>query len=448
MKYVRSIAPIALIFCLALLVRIVYNNVVAHNYVLVGDAISYNALAINIIKEHCFCRYPSVPTVDRAPLWPAVIALIYSIVGQHNYFVRLFLCCVDSGTCVLLYLFARDLFRHRFGLVAGLLVAVYPQMYMYVDWLYSETLFIFLVFAFCYALFRFQRTSKRTWIVWSGVFIGLLSLSRPNGLFFFDLFVLWAVIVGWRKILPWRLIAQSTLAITVILCVFVAPWTIRNYILTQTFIPGATGDGTVLIGSYNDVSLYNHFVIGKWVNPRQADPILANRYKYAFFDGPRAQIARETAYKRAAEQWILRHISSLPTLFEYHLLRIWAPAPDEVYFPGDASSQIFVAMVNTFPLFIYPLAAFGLLLTWKRWRELLFIYFVILLMIVQSIVFYGNVRLISPIQPMLLLLAVGTVWSLTSKEPGTLLGSLSKHIGINRKATNKLEQSNISTSSE
>src|SRR5260370_17466252 len=390
MKYVRYIAPITFIFCLALLMRIVYNNVVAHNYVMVGDAICYNTIAINIIKEHCFCLHSSIPTVDRAPLWPAVIALIYSFIGQHDYFVRLFLCCVDSGSCVLVYLFSRDLFRQRIGFLAGVVAAVYPQMYMYVDWLYAETLSMFLVFAFCYALLRLQLTSKRTWIVWSGVLFALLSLTRPNGLFTFGPFVLWAVIVGWRKILPWRFIAQSTLLLTFILFVSFPPWTVRNYALTQTFIPVATAEGTVLIGAYNDVSLNNSTSRRKSVNPNQANPILGNRYHYANSIGPRAQVARETAFKQAAEQWILHHISSLPTLFEYHFLRIWAQAPDEVYFPIDSSSKIFVDMVNIFPLFIYPLAAIGLLLTWKRWRELLIIYFVILLMIVQSIVFYGK----------------------------------------------------------
>ena len=420
MKRLQPLIPAISIFCLALVVRIIYNDVVASNYVLVGDARNYNAIALYILSSHCFCLHPPAPTVDRTPLWPAIIASIYAILGINNYFVRIFLCILDAGTCVFIYLFARDLFGRRIGVITGLAAAVYPQLYMYVDWLYSETLYIFLLFAFCYALLRLQRTSWQRWMVVSGVLLGLLALARPNGLLVFGPFILWMVILGWKKILSWRAVARSALIITLIMLIFVVPWTIRNYAVSHAFIPVATGEGTILIGSYNNEVVSNPLVYGKWVNPNTASPSLGQRYHYADWQGPRVQLEREADFKHAAEAWIRGHISELPFLFKYHFLRMWSAVPDEVYFPGDRGSQFFLSMAEAFPIFIYTLAAFGLLVSWKRWRELLFVYFMCLLVIAQCILFYGSARLSSPIQPMVLILAAGGVWWLTRKEPGTL----------------------------
>jgi 4-amino-4-deoxy-L-arabinose transferase-like glycosyltransferase len=412
MKRLQPFVPVIGIFCLALLVRLTYNHTVAHNYVLVGDASNYHSLAVNLLRQHCFCLHPPVPTVDRAPLWPSIIASIYAIFGINTYIVRVFLCMLDAGTCVFISLFAKDMFGRRIGMMTGLVAAVYPQLYLYVDWLYSETLYIFLLFAFCYALLRLQRTSRQKWMLWSGVLLGLLALARPNGLLVLGPFILWVVILGWKKILSWKAVARSALIVTLLTLAFVAPWTIRNYVVSHAFIPVATGEGTVLIGAFNNEVVSNPLVYGKWVNPNTANLALGQRYHTADWQGPRVQLAREAAFEHAAQGWIQSHISNLPFLFSYHFLRMWSAIPDEVYFPGGRWSQFFQSMANVFPVLIYPLFAFGLLVTWKRWRELLFLYFMIVLVAVQCIVFYGSARLSSPFQPMLLILAAGGVWVL------------------------------------
>src|SRR5262249_22456328 len=59
-------------------------------------------------------------------------------------------------------------------------------------------------------------------------------------------------------------------------------------------------------------------------------------------------------------------------------------------------------------------------LTWWRWRELLFIYIMIAFTIGQNILYYGIPRFRAPIEPMLIILAAGTIWWLTLQETGTL----------------------------
>lgn len=49
-------------------------------------------------------------------------------------------------------------------------------------------------------------------------------------------------------------------------------------------------------------------------------------------------------------------------------------------------------------------------MTRKRWRELLFIYFMIALTFIQCVILYGIPRFRAPVEPMLIVLAAGGVW--------------------------------------
>ena len=115
MKRIKPMLSAIGIFCFALIVRVIYNNTVAYHYYPLHDSAFYQGIAFHFLKEHCFCLESYVPTVDRAPLWPFTIAGISLIFGPSDYFARLFLSLIGSGTCVLVYFFARDLFGWRIG---------------------------------------------------------------------------------------------------------------------------------------------------------------------------------------------------------------------------------------------------------------------------------------------------------------------------------------------
>src|SRR5205085_10692867 len=137
---------------------------------------------------------PHQPTAGRAPLWPTVIASIYALLGPKNFFVRLFLCFIGSGTCAFVYLLTKDIFNKRIALLAGILAAIYPGLFIYDGWLYSESLYTFLLLAFCYTLLLLQQTGKYRWAIASGIILGLFSLTRPNGLLILGLVFLWGII--------------------------------------------------------------------------------------------------------------------------------------------------------------------------------------------------------------------------------------------------------------
>ncbi len=419
MKFVRSfITPPALIvFGLALLIRFLYNEIVTLGYYPLHDSLTYQTIALNLLHEHCYCLLPHLATVDRAPLWPMVIAIIYGILGPHDHMVRLFLSVIGSGTCLLVYYFARDLFGPRIGLVAGLLAAIYPFLYIYDGWLYAESLYTFLLFALCYSLLRLQRTPRWYLMVLSGLLLGLVSLTRPNGPAILGLFVLWVGIMGLTKALSWPVALKSALIVSLVSLALVTPWLIRNYRVSHSLIGVATGDGKVLIGAYNnqiaDPNFQNGLYFATWFRPEEAVPALVQQFPTQC--AAPCEVTRDGAYKTAALQWIGSHLQQMPTLLGLHALNMWRITSEEAdlpinRFPDRPSSQFVVATMVILTPLVFALAALGLFTTWKRWRDLLFIYFMILITLAQSVALYGISRFRAPIEPMLLILAAGAIW--------------------------------------
>jgi 4-amino-4-deoxy-L-arabinose transferase-like glycosyltransferase len=416
MKRWRSLLPVVLVVCVALAVRMTYNLTVASAYTPRFDARSYESIALHILSEHCFCEHPYAPTLDRAPLWPGIIALLYALLGPHSEYVRLFLSLVGTGTCLLIFLFARDLLGPGWAILAGLIAALYPELYIYDGWLYSESLYIFLTLAFSYLLYRLATRQTPLWL-WAGCggIIALLALVRPNGLAALAIFALWGGVVLWQRWLPWRQFLGRALLTVLVTLALIAPWTLRNYAVSGRFVPIATGDGTVLLGAYNDLALVKPGYVGSWINPRVALPQVASRYP-AVCSAP-CEVTREDDFKQQAWQWIRSHLGQLPFLLAMHFANTWQPATVEadlptVRFPHAPGAAAVTLMMRTIPLAIFALALIGLCGTLRDWRRWLVLYLVLVLTLAQCLLFYGSPRLRSPVEPVLILLAVAALHTL------------------------------------
>jgi 4-amino-4-deoxy-L-arabinose transferase-like glycosyltransferase len=418
MQRFKAFLPPFSIFCLALFVRVMYNVTVARGYYPLYDSLAYQSIGFNVLDEHCFCLHPFVTTVYRAPLWPWLIAGISLVVGRDSFYDRFFLCCIGSGTCVLIYLFARDLFGKRIGLVAGVISCIYPALYMYDGWMYTESLYTFLFTAISYSVYRIQFDKgrhKRLWIV-CGFLLALLSLTRPNGIIVMALILIWALFMAWRKLLPIR--SLRNVALTVFIAVaLIAPWIVRNALVSHSFVPIATGDGTVLLGAYNDQMLNSLDNKGSWINPLKLKTDISLLQPFPLYTcNAVCEVQREDISKHAALQWIYTHLSSLPRMLVYHFINFWTPDTREAdmpmyRFPTRLSSSIQLFLARRLPIPIFLLAALGLIVILKRfWRELLFPCAMLLLTLGEALAYYGSSRFRTPIEPILILLAAGSLW--------------------------------------
>lgn len=419
-KHSFKYIPVLSIFCIALLVRIIYNATVAHGYIPEFDANYYNTIALNLNSEHCFCLIPYVQETGRAPLWPFIMAIIYAVTGPSNAYSRLFLCFLGSGTCVLTYLFARDIFNKRIALVVGIIAAVYPGLFIYDGWLYTESVYTFFTMGFAYSLFQLQRNSQMRWMITCGICLACASLTRPNGISLLALVLIWAVFMLRSRTLSWRTLVQGGLVITFLTFGLIAPWTIRNYNQDHRFILVATGGGAVMAGSYNDAAVTStrFGYVGMWL------PI--------DFIQPRPTDGSDQALTAYAYQWMRTHKVQTLFLFSQHFINMWRPYTSEeglpaLEFPDRLSSHVVWDLMNITPILIILLAAFGLVVTLRtKWKDLLIPYLIIGLTIVLCIILYGSSRFRAPIEPLLVLLTGGAIWWLTSTEPGTLRSWLNR----------------------
>ncbi len=436
----RAYGPIIGIYCLALLVRLVYNVTAVSGYTPIFDAAIYNNIAHKLVDEHCYCLYSHLPSVSRAPLWPFIMAAIYSLVGKHDFYARLFYCLLGSGTCAFVYLLAKDLFGRRIAFWTGIMAAIYTGLFIYDGWLFTESLYTFCLIVFTYGLYRLQqaseppaeltgndrsgaswwwkRVTRLRWLVLCGVFLALATLTRPNGPALVGLLCLWAISVIVAKLMPWQAAVRSVVIITCIGTLLITPWIIRNYVVTGRFVLVATGMGTVLLGAYNDEVLQNDpVVLGMWRPPAHTNSIQDSA---GYTPGDDSQDVQR------ALTWIRAHPGQTLYLLSLHFVNMWKPytfVPGLPFaeFPNRPASQVVYFLVYYMPIPVLLLAGLGLFVTWKtRRKPLLVIYLVILTTTLQNVAFYSNLRFRSPIEPALVLLAGGALWWLFSFQPGTL----------------------------
>jgi 4-amino-4-deoxy-L-arabinose transferase-like glycosyltransferase len=419
--FVRSILawPVAGTFTVAVVLRLLYNVTAARGYVPKYDAALYHILALHLVQQHCFCLYTFHPTVSRAPLWPLLMAPLYALTGPNALGPRLLLCVIGATTCALIARWAQDLFGRRIAWFTGLLAACYPGLFLYDGWLFSESLYTLLLTAFAYSLFRLQRDNlppRRIWLwsLTSGLLLGLAALTRPNGIQLLAVLWLWGGILVCIRRIPWRTMLRILALSTIIALALIVPWTYRNFRVTHRFVLVATGMGDVLLGAYNDTVLQDMPFTGPgfWVSRDLVRPRIPvdghDAYAYTPDD--------EQRDVQTALRWMNGHRQAVPLLWWYHWQHMWYP---ETFEPGlpinefpERFSSLFVRdMLNGMSPLIFLFAAAGIVVLWRRWRQqLLVVYLVLALTILQNILIYANMRFRAPIEPLLVLLVGGLCW--------------------------------------
>lgn len=151
------------------------------------------------------------------------------------------------------YDLARRLFGQRAGLIFAAMLAVWYPLIELPAHTYSEPLFFVLFMLHLWTLVRWRDTRRWPWLVAAGITLGLAALTRSPALYAAAFVVLWLFLTaineqpaldeaeGRTTNLPigHRLLTAGRWSLVFLLAfvVVVAPWTIRNYIVYQRFIP-------------------------------------------------------------------------------------------------------------------------------------------------------------------------------------------------------------------
>ena len=409
---------LAVVFLLALALRVLYNLTVARDYVPAGDATEYIGLAQHMLHWGCYCQAgPGMPTTYRPPVFPLFLAGVFALFGDDPLRARLALSVVGSVTCVLTSEMARTLFGRRAAIVAGLIAATYPQLFIYDAWLYSESLATCLFAASCLAtMYVVRRPVGWRWVL-VGALLGMTALTRPNGIYALIAVVAWAAVELWRRRSAARRALLGVALVTLGCIAVMTPWTIRNYVVTDgAFVPISTGGGIVLAGSYSTAAYKTPGFRGAWINPLD-DPYMDAHDRQTFRSFPLnlacwgpCEVARDDAATHIALGWVGSNLSLLPRLLTLRFQRFWIPAPS----PKEAGMPILRPFAEGYPLVVMLLALAGFVALIRRWRgapALIFCCFGATV-IAGALLFYGSPRMRAPLEPFLVTLAAGAlvVW--------------------------------------
>ncbi len=249
----------------------------------VYDAKAYTAIAANLSEGEGFTVGPEAtqPSSNYSPGLPLFVAGLYEATGGvHERLARVALAVIGALSVLFAYLVGRRLVRplHRPGssevdaaagsqrlvkkrpyggansprawpaLLGALVVAVYPALLEYQGMLMSEPLAATLLSGGVLAALWAWDGGWVRWVL-PGVLFGALALTRPE---YLGVAVLAALVIAVRE-LPrdWRTSLLPAAVFIGAALVVIAPWTIRNAVALDRFVPISTGGGQVLFaGTY------------------------------------------------------------------------------------------------------------------------------------------------------------------------------------------------------
>jgi hypothetical protein len=232
----------------------------------VYDAKAYARIAAHLEAGDGFTagRTATQPSSNYSPGLPLLVAGIYAVSGGvDGELARIVLALIASLAVLFTYLLGRRLGSvlgsRGGGVIAGLLgaaaVAIYPALLEYGGMLMSEPLAATLLAGGALALLWAGDGGRAggggSWWRWllAGATLGALSLVRPEYLAVSFLLALLVLARGVPR--AWRRSLLGAALVCLGIVVVVAPWTVRNAVALDRFVPISTGGGQVLFaGSY------------------------------------------------------------------------------------------------------------------------------------------------------------------------------------------------------
>lgn len=230
-------AQATLIFGLALLPRLFYLFNIPPEITQGDDPWYYLKLASGVLAGEGY--HEANLLAYRPPMYPMFLATVFRLFGHSIFAVQAIQVLLSCVTCLLVWRLGMALGSQRAGLLGGVFCAVYPFLIHYSVQLWSEQLFTFFIVAGVYAFVRSEQASSNWWRVGSGVWLGLAALTRESGLLLLLALLVWL----WWIYKKAGVAMAHWLPIAVCTACTILPWTIRNYVAFDHFVPIATNSG-------------------------------------------------------------------------------------------------------------------------------------------------------------------------------------------------------------
>ncbi|HEX7243961.1 MAG TPA: glycosyltransferase family 39 protein [Solirubrobacterales bacterium] len=255
------------------------------------------------------------PTAIRGPGYPYFLGGVYALSGSSATAGRVADALLGALAIVLTYLIARRIWGVRVGLLAAALTAVFPPLVLLSRELLSESLFIVLELGAVLCALNYRRSGGALgWAAGAGALCGLALLTRNTGLALLLPLAL-GVLVLQPRFRPRALLGPAVLL--AVAALVVAPWTIRNTVQFDRFVPLTTSAGITAAGVYNPTS-HDSNTHGAWRDPRTV-PSLAPLFETPGLD--EAEV--DAKLRREARDFAWQHPVYVAEAFGWNLARMF-----------------------------------------------------------------------------------------------------------------------------
>jgi 4-amino-4-deoxy-L-arabinose transferase-like glycosyltransferase len=336
----------------------------------------------------------------QAPLYPYFMGLIYTVAGHDVLAVRICQAVLGSISCALIAHAAWRLFSKRAGIIAGLILALYPPAIFFDGLLQKTALDAFLVSLAIWIISGLVVSASSSWRSWVGLgaTMGALSLTRENALILIAVIVVWCVlgpIAGAGR-------GRTALAFVFGVSLLLLPVAIRNYAVGGGFISRHRSSTNLYLGNNARTDGTAGSLIGAGIvgirapgrdRPRRArDWPPSDAWRgLELLDEPDAgihSIAARSWLKLMAQSRVVNSTEAFDTESQ-ELCRMVA---------ASRSGRT----IGNFGLLV-PLAAFGVCVTWSDRRRLWIFYALGLTYAASVVLFFIYARYRFPLVPFLVL---------------------------------------------
>jgi hypothetical protein len=180
--------------------------------VLIVDGQRYDAWALQIAGGN----WLGSEVFYQTPLYPYLIACLYKLAGHQVFLVRLVQAVLGASSCVLLAIAGRRFLSPRAGLIAGLLLAIYPEAIFWDGLIQKSSLDLFLMTLLLATLGAMLPGPRRTWLIAAGVVMGAFMLNRENARILYPIVIWWLIAyfrdVPIRRRLAWAAVVTASTA--------------------------------------------------------------------------------------------------------------------------------------------------------------------------------------------------------------------------------------------
>jgi hypothetical protein len=209
------------------------------------DQDGYRHLADVLASTGKFTRYPDspvfVPEVLRTPVYPAFVAVVYTLFGRSNTAVAAAQVGVFVVICLAVFAIGREIGGERLGIAGALATALFPTLPYFAALVLTEVWTALMFTSTMWLLMRAAHQQRPALFAALGVLAAATALSRPAFVLFLPGVVVMALVlfplIGWTRRPAWSrwAIALGTFAVAML------PWFTYNYVTMHRFTISPAG---------------------------------------------------------------------------------------------------------------------------------------------------------------------------------------------------------------